>query len=76
MAVIRGKNQAELAVGQFERGQSAEDRHAGWRYFLEQSDLKPGMNPQEATTLRQTLLETREANAPPFPDPSPNSRHN
>ncbi len=77
MAVVRGRDHAELTLGQFERGQSAEDRHAGWRYFLEKTDLKPGMDPQEATNLRQTRLEIRESEAEPFLSPNPNpSRHN
>jgi hypothetical protein len=75
MAVVKGREPAELILGQFERSQPAEDRHAGWRYFLEKTDLRPGMDPQEATKLRQTRLEIRESQAEQFPDPGP-SRHN
>ena len=34
--------------------------HNGWRYFLEETDLAPGMNAGEATKLRQARLERRE----------------
>ncbi|GAC1435291.1 MAG: hypothetical protein NVS1B11_34850 [Terriglobales bacterium] len=63
VAVIKGKVNAESTVQQYERGQASEDRHAGWRYFLEKTDLKAGMDPQEATTLRQMRLEVRESKA-------------
>src|SRR5947208_16116561 len=32
-----------------------------WRYFLEETDLVPGMNPDEATKLRHARLERRES---------------
>jgi hypothetical protein len=63
MAVIKGKESAESILKQFERSQTSEDRHAGWRYFLEKTDLKAGMDPVEATNLRQSRLEIREAEA-------------
>jgi hypothetical protein len=72
VAVVKGKESAKTRVMQFESGQSSEDRHSGWRYFLEPTDLKPGMNPEEATNLRQTRLEVRESQAQPDAIPSPN----
>ena len=33
----------------------------GWRYFLEETDLVPGMSADEATKLRQARLERRES---------------
>jgi hypothetical protein len=63
--VIKGKENAEIRVKHFETGQSSEDRHAGWRYFVEKSDLKAGMDPAEATNLRQMKLEIRESQALP-----------
>ena len=63
--VITGKENAEIRVKHFETGQSSEDRHAGWRYFVEKSDLKAGMDPAEATSLRQMKLEIRESEAAP-----------
>lgn len=63
MAVVKGLDHAESTVEQFDRGQSPEDRHAGWRYFLEKTDLKPGMDPEEATNRRQMTLELRESQA-------------
>jgi len=38
-------------------------RYNGWRYFLEETDLAPGMNADEATKLRQVRLERRESGA-------------
>jgi len=63
MAVIRGRETAEGILKQFEQSQSSDDRHIGWRYFLEKTDLRPGMDPAEATNLRQTRLEIRESQA-------------
>jgi len=71
MAVIKGKVNAESTVTQFEKSQTSEDRHAGWRYFLEKTDLKAGMNPTEATTLRQMRLEVRESEAQQISDHAP-----
>ena len=65
MLVVKGRENAEIRVKHFETGQSSEDRHAGWRYFVEKSDLKVGMDPAEATNLRQMKLEMRESQAQP-----------
>jgi len=59
--VIKGKQNAEATVKQFEDGQTSEDRHAGWRYFLEKTEIKPGTSPVDATQLRQKELDLREA---------------
>ncbi len=61
--VIRGKGNAEITVKQYEDSQSSEDRHAGWRYFPEKTEIKPGTSPVEATHRRQAELETRERKA-------------
>jgi hypothetical protein len=71
MIVIKGRTTAESALVQFERSQTSEDRHAGWRYFLEKTDLRAGMNPAEATTLRQMRLEVRESEAQQLSDQIP-----
>ena len=63
--VVKGRENAEIRVKHFETGQSSEDRHAGWRYFVEKSDLKAGMDPAEATNVRQMKLEMRESQAQP-----------
>jgi hypothetical protein len=76
--VIKGKQNAETTVKQFEDGQSSEDRHAGWRYFLEKTEIKPGTSPAEATHLRQAELELRESKLmleDAIPSPFP-PRHN
>ena len=72
VAVVKGKQNAETAMKQFEDGQGREDRHAGWRYFLEKTEIKPGTNPDEATRLRQSELELRESGFLQEPDLSPN----
>ena len=66
---MRGKQNAELAQKKLEESQSSSDRHEGWRYFLEKSELKAGTNPSEATHLRQTDLEDRESKAQQEPAP-------
>jgi len=38
---------------QYQFGQSDQDRHNGWCYFLEETDLVPGMSAGEAIKLRQ-----------------------
>ncbi len=62
--VIKGRQNAETTLRQFGECQSAEDRQAGWRYFIEKTRLKAGMDPAKATRRRQTDLETRESKAP------------
>jgi hypothetical protein len=47
----------------FEDCQASADRHEGWRYFIEKTDLKPGMDPGQATHRRQIDLELRESKA-------------
>jgi hypothetical protein len=63
MAVIRGKQNAELGLKEYEDAQVTSDRHEGWRYFIERIDLKAGTDPAEATKHRQTELEGRESKA-------------
>jgi len=63
MAIIKGCGKAEATVEDFEGQQSREDQFAGWGYFLEKTDLRPGMDPQKATSLRQTRLDVRESKA-------------
>jgi hypothetical protein len=45
----------------WERDQNEEDRYAGWRYFIEQSDLAPGTDGQQATKLRQIRLDRQDS---------------
>ncbi len=61
--IVRGRQDAEAAMKRTEIQQSPEDRHAGWRYFLETTQLKAGMDPAEATHQRQMELEGRESEA-------------
>lgn len=63
MAVVRGRGKAEAAIIQFESEQRRADRSAGWGYFLEPTDLPPGMDPEKATALRQTRMDVIESKA-------------
>jgi hypothetical protein len=63
MAIIKGRGKAEATIAQLESEQSSEDRFAGWGYFLETTDLRPGMDPQKATSLRQTRQDVIESKA-------------
>jgi hypothetical protein len=71
IAVMAERSAADSALGQLERIQPSEDRQIGWRYFVETSDLKVGMNPDEATQLRQSRLELRESQASDQPSFTP-----
>ncbi len=70
MAVIRGKQGAELRLKEYENSQDSSDRQEGWRYFIERIDLKAGTDPVEATKHRQVELEGRESKALRKTDPS------
>ena len=72
--VVKGRANAESALKKFESDQSSADRHAGWRYFLEKTNLKAGTDPAEATVLRQAELESRESKATQDEDEGSNSR--
>ncbi|MFY9562411.1 MAG: hypothetical protein WAQ52_19430 [Terriglobales bacterium] len=61
--VIHGRQNAEAVMREFQNSQSSPDAHEGWRYFLEKTDLRAGMDPAQATHLRQRDLEIREARA-------------
>jgi hypothetical protein len=61
VAVVRGKQKAELALKQLQESESSSTYHEGWRYFLEKTEMEAGTNPEEATHLRQTELELRES---------------
>jgi hypothetical protein len=61
--VVKGEQNARLALQNLEACQSSEDHHEGWRYFLEKSELKAGTDPAQATDVRQAELEEREFKA-------------
>ena len=61
--VVKGKQNAESALKKFEASQSSSDRHEGWRYFFERTEIRAGTAPEEATRLRQTELEDQESKA-------------
>ena len=61
--VLKGKQNAESELKNLEESQPPSDRHEGWRYFIERTDLKVGTDPAEATHRRQAALEVRESKA-------------
>lgn len=61
--VIRGQQNATRAVAKFEESQTSNDHHDGWRYFLEETQLTPGMDAEEATRQRWLEFDAREAKA-------------
>src|SRR6516164_11254897 len=77
LAVVRGKQTAESELKNFEDSQDSSDRHEGWRYFIEKTDLQAGTDPVDATRHRQAELEGRESKAlretktPNFLSPDP-----
>ena len=76
MAVVKGKRNAEVEMKKFEDSQEPSDRHEGWRYLIDETNLKPGTDPAEATRHRQAELDARESKAlretetPNFPSPN------
>ena len=67
IAVIRGIESAQRTLNDFDWSQSDDSRRAGWRYFLEETDLLCGMDPERATALRQVRLDLQES-VPPNAD--------
>lgn len=63
VAVIKGKHSAESELKKFEDSQDSSDRHEGWRYLIDRTNLKAGTDPAEATRHRQAELEARELKA-------------
>ena len=63
VAVVGGRYGAESELKKFEDSQDSSDRHEGWRYFIEKTNLKAGTDPAEATQHRQAELEGRESKA-------------
>jgi hypothetical protein len=63
MAVVKGDASGQRTLNDFEWCQTQEDRSAGWRYFLEETDLQPGIDPDKATKLRQLRLDLQESQA-------------
>ena len=61
--VVKGKQHAESTLRKLEACQDSSDQYEGWRYFIEKTDQKPGIDPVEATRRRQQQLEVRESKA-------------
>ncbi|MFZ0796748.1 MAG: hypothetical protein WCA13_08170 [Terriglobales bacterium] len=64
VAVIKGDEAAQRTLNDFDWCQSDEDRRAGWRYFLKETDLPLGTDPEEATKVRQARLDLQEFQVP------------
>jgi hypothetical protein len=60
VAVVKGMTAAQRILAEFILWQTPQNRREGWRYFLEKSDLEPGMDPSKATRLRQTRSDLQE----------------
>jgi hypothetical protein len=77
VAVVSGRHNAESELKNFEDSQDSSDRHEGWRYLIDKTNLKAGTDPAEATRHRQAELEARESKAlreaktSNFPPPDP-----
>ena len=63
VAVVGGRHNAESELKKFEDSQDSSDRHEGWRYFIDSTELKAGTDPAEANRHRQAELEARESKA-------------
>ena len=63
VAVVGGRRNAESELKKFEDSQDSSDRHEGWRYLIDKTNLKAGTDPAEATLHRQAELEARESKA-------------
>jgi hypothetical protein len=61
--VIKGRENAEKTLRMLQDCQGSADHQDGWRYFFEKTGLKPGMDPAQATHLREADLEMRESQA-------------
>jgi hypothetical protein len=61
--VVKGKPHAQSTLQKIEACQHSSDQYEGWRYFIEKTDQKPGIDPAEATRQRQKELEVRESKA-------------
>jgi hypothetical protein len=61
VAVVKGAKAAEKTLKDFFLCQNEEDQRAGWSYFLEQTNLRRGMDLERATELRQAQLDLQES---------------
>ena len=61
VAVVRGQAAAQKLLLAFQGSQGEENSHAGWRYFLEETDLAPGMEADKATKVRQARLDRQDS---------------
>jgi hypothetical protein len=60
VAVVKRMTAAQKILAECILCQTPENRREGWRYFLEKSDLEPGMDPTKATQVRQVRSDVRD----------------
>jgi hypothetical protein len=60
VAVIKGIEAAQRTLNDFDWCQSEETQRAVWLHFLEETELRPGMDPEKATKLRKVRLDLQE----------------
>jgi hypothetical protein len=60
VAVVKGHAAAEKLLLDFDGSLGTQDRREGWRYFLEETDLAPGIEAEKATWIRQTRLDRED----------------
>lgn len=61
VAVVKGQTAAEKMLLEFEHDLSEEERHAGWRFFIEATDVAAGTEADEATRIRQEQLDKEDS---------------
>ena len=61
--MVSGRHNTESELKKLEDFQHSSDRHEGWRYLIDRTELKAGTDPAEATRHRQAELEVRESKA-------------
>lgn len=59
--MVNGQDAAQKLLLAFESSQGEKERHAGWRYFLEETHLAPGMDADKATKIRQARLDRSDS---------------
>jgi hypothetical protein len=47
VAVVSGRHQAEAELQKIEDSQDSSDRHEGWRYLIDKTNLKAGTDPNQ-----------------------------
>ena len=62
--VVRGKQNAESELKKIEESQRDPDRHEGWRYFIEKTDLKAGIDPTTSPIQNFSAMPSTDSQLP------------